>query len=171
MMTNAQAGFWITIIGTIFIIASIVVTIYDKIRYHKYDEIIQGTIVGHKIKHLREISYPIAIVEYNVNGQTYQVKQNYSMVMYNTAKHSKYNWVIDDKYCLHHYLSRKCEYHVDLIHDKFPVGSKIDVCYCSNKPQKAYCGALASMFLFQIIFLLTGLFIMIFGILLITVLK
>lgn len=170
-MTNAQAGFYIMIIGMIFIVVAIVITIYDKLRYRKYDEVIKGTIVGHKPKHQREISYPIAIVEYNVNGQIYQVKQSYSMVMYNTAKHSKYNWVIDDKYKLHHYVSRKSENIVGLIDDMFPIGSKIDVHYCSNKTQKAYCGALTSMFLFQIIFFLTGLFIMIFGILLMTLLK
>ncbi|MCD7840301.1 MAG: hypothetical protein LUG46_06750 [Erysipelotrichaceae bacterium] len=170
-MTNVQAGFYIMIIGMIFIVAAIVITIYDKLRYHKYDEIVKGTIIGHKIKHQKEIMYPIAIVEYNVNGQICQVKQNYSMIMYNTVKHSKYNWVIDDKYRLHHYISRKSENIVDLTKDIFPVGSKMNVHYCLNKPQKAYCGALTSMFLFQIILFLAGLFIVAFGMLLMTVLK
>lgn len=165
-MTNQQAGVFIAMIGALFLIVAIVSLIWDKCRKKKYTEQINGTVVGHKWMHTENMSYPCAILTYTVNQREYQCQQRYSAVMYNSVKHAKYDWEIDEKYRLHSYVTRKCEIHVNPVEDWFPIGSQMLVYYVPGKPQKAYCGALVSMKLMSVIFAGVGALVLMFGLLL-----
>ena len=173
-MKNQQAGFFILIVGVVICLAAIAVLIWDKLRKYKYTESVMGTVISHKRCRMDtghgSVSYPCAVVEYGVDGRKYQCIQKYATVYYNSMKRAEYDWEIDEKYCLHCYVTSRCRNHVDPVRDWFPVGSAMEVRYVPGKPRKAYCGALQSM---RLIFLIMGPFgaaLCLFGALLMTVL-
>ena len=68
------------------------------------------------------------------------------------------------------YATSRCENHINPTEDLLPIGSAMDVHYVSGKPQKVYSGSLTSMKLFWFILGLTGLEIVVFGLLLTAIL-
>lgn len=165
-MTNAQAGFCISLLGILFIAAAVILTVWEKNRVKKYSAVAVGTVIGHKWVQQSEISYPCAILSYAVDGTDYQCRQTYRSVNYNSAKHAKQDWELDTDYRLHSYVTRKCEKHVNPVEDWFPVGSQFPVYYIPKKPEKAYCGALSSLKLAEITVGCAGIIILLFGALL-----
>ncbi len=165
-MTNQQAGYCILAIGMAMFIAALITMFWDKQRKKKYSEVVTGKIVDHQWRRMNSMLYPCAVVEYTVGYETCQCVQSYAMVHMNASKHAKYDWELDDAYCLHSYISSKCEIHVDPIEEWYPLGREMDVHYVAGKPHKAYCGALASMRLAWRILGIVGLEIAVFGLLL-----
>lgn len=165
-MTNAQAGFCISVLGLLLAATAVVLTVYDKNRFKKYSAMAIGTVTGHKWVHQSEISYPCAVLSYTVEGTDYQCRQTYRSVSYNSAKHAKRDWELDTDYRLHSYVTANCEKHVNPVEDWFPVGSQFPVYYLPKRPEKAYCGALPSLKLAEIITGCTGIIILLFGALL-----
>lgn len=165
-MSNQVAGIFIAMIGMLFLAVAVISWICDKSRRGKYTEQVYGTVIEHEWVHAENVAYPRAVLTYTVNQREYRCVQRYSSVIYNTVKHAKYDWEIDDKYRLHSYVTRKCEIHVNPVEDWCPIGSQMPVYYVPGKPQKAYCGALVSMKLMRIIFAGVGVLAFVFGILL-----
>lgn len=162
-MTNQQAGICIALLGLIFVIAALIILICDKTRIKKYSARTMGTVTGHKWIHTENVMYPIALLTYTVDGQTYQCRQRYRAIIYNSAKHAETDWEIDEKYRLHSYVTRKCERHVNPIEDWFPVGSQMPVHYVPGKPKKAYCGSLVNLSILWIVMGSVGLFVIMVG--------
>ncbi len=165
-MSNQQAGVFIAVIGIVLVIVAAVLLVYDKKGRKKYTGRINGTVIGHRWRHTENMSYPCAVVSYWVDGREYQCVQRYRAILYNSVKHAKADWEIDEKYRLHRYQTRKCEYHVNPIEDWFPVNSQMTVCYIPEKPHKAYCGAPAGLGLVWGLLLGVGIGLCAFGILL-----
>lgn len=163
MMTTGQAGLFIALLGFTCVIAAIIILICDKSRIKRYSSTTLGTVTGHKWISVENMSYPVAILSYNVNGQFFSCRQRYRAVIYNSVKHAEADWEIDDKYRLHSYVTRKCERHVNPIEDWFPVGSQMPVHYNPNKPKKAYCGSLINLSIMWIVIGSVGLFVMMIG--------
>lgn len=170
-MSNRMAGVCIVLLGAIFLVAAVVILIWDSGRERKFGGTVYGVVVGHKWIQKSEMGFPVAIVEYVVDGNRYTVRQTYRAMIYNSAKHASENWEIDSKYRLCRYSNRKCGRIVDPTVDWFPVHSQMEVHYVPGNPGKAYCGALGSAALICKILLPVGAFVIVFGFLLITVLR
>lgn len=117
LMSNQQAGVCIFVLGVLFLIVTLIVMLWDENRIKKYTEQIQGTVAGHKWVNTENMSYSCAIVTYFVDGKEYQCMQRYRAVFYNSVKHAKCDWELDEKYRLHSYVTRKCESHVNPTED------------------------------------------------------
>lgn len=124
-MSDQQAGIFTAVIGIVLVIVAAVLWIYDKIERRKYTGRINGTVIGHRWRHTENMSYPCAVVSYWIDGREYQCVQKYRAILYNSVKHARVDWEIDEKYRLHRYQTRKCEYHVNPIDDWFPVNSQM----------------------------------------------
>ena len=173
-MTNGQAGFFILMTGILMCLAALMILIWDKTRKYRYTGSVMGTVVSHEWRRMDSgrglVTYPCAVVEYVAEGKRCQCLQRFTAVCYNSVKHADYDWVLDEKYRLHCYVTRYCINHVDPVRDLFPVGSSMEVYYVPGKPEKAFCGSLQSLSLVWVILGAFGLGTGLFGVLLMTVL-
>lgn len=165
-MTNQQAGLFIALLGLTFLVAAIIILICDKTRIKKYSAQTMGTVTGHKWIHAEYSMYPVSLLSYTVDGQTYKCRQRYRAIITHTVPHAKQDWVLDEKYRLLRYRARNCDKHVDPIEDWFPVGSQMPVHYVPGKPKKAYCGSLVNLSIMWIVMGATGIFMALLGVLL-----
>lgn len=168
-MRNQDVGIWVLLLGILTCFAAILIKIWDGKRKYKYNQTVDGTVVGYKWHNTNSVKYPCAVVEYVVDGKKYRCQQRYATVHYHGLKSAKYDWEIDEHYGLHRYDTTRCENHVNLTTDRFPVNSTIKVHYIADHPKKAYCGALQSLKLLWILLGCTGLGYGVVGILLMTV--
>ncbi len=165
-MTNAQTGVLLFFLGFLLILSAFILSLWDRKRSKKYSSVAVGTVIKHQFMCKNDISYPRAIVEYSIDGKNYQCKQTYRSVSYNSLKHAKQDWELDENYGLHIYSTRKCERHVNPVENLFPLGSNLIVHYVPERPEKAYCGALISTNLIETILCVIGTFLALFGTLL-----
>ena len=150
-------------IGALLLLITILLLAWDSRRKIRYSETAIGTVVAHKWGHIEHSSYPYPVLSYNVGGIDYKRSLTYSCVTYNSFKHAEADWILDENYKLHIYVTRKCDRHINPMEDWFPLGSTMPVYYVAGKPWKSYCGALISMKLAGIITGFIGLFFTAFG--------
>ena len=167
-MSSQQAGVFILIIGLGFIAVAAFVMLWDRTRGKKYTEQVYGTIIGHKWIRANDMRVPCAVVQYAVDGKEYRCIQRYRLVMFNSVKHAEADWILDEKYRLHCYVTRKCQRHVNPAEELFPINSQMPVYYIKGNPHKSYCGSLRGMGLLWIILGSMGMILVFFGVLLVS---
>ena len=164
----AETFIWIifTGIGVLFLLIAVALFLSNNNKQKKYSETAVGTVIEHRWGHTDNHSYPYPVLSYNVGGIDYTRKFTYSSISYNSFKHAEADWMLDDNYGLHMYVTRKCDRHINPMEEWFPLGSTMPVYYHPDKPWKSYCGGLVNLKLVGIIMGGIGMLFTIIGILL-----
>ncbi len=169
-MEILTSGFIFISVGSLLLLIVSTILLIIKGSRRKFSASTVGTVIGHKWRSNGNCSYPYPQLSYRIGNQDYTCSFSYSSVSYNNAKHAEADWILDEKYGLHIYLTRKCDRHVNPVTEWFPIGSSMPVYYDPSNPKKAYSGGLTNLKLVGLIsggigalFILLGLLFLIFA--------
>ena len=168
-MNESQADLMLAAMGLLFCFIGLVIYAYSRLRYKQYRRHTQGVISHQYWKRYNGTYYPMVEVSYRVKvkrkWQIYTCQHRYNGYCYNQLDHPNFSWMVDRDYNLHFSSCEICKIRLDPFKSILPLKTVLTVYYNPKHPEKAYCGVLKDISYFWQIYLITGIFWFVFGIL------
>ena len=149
-------------LGLIFVLLALIFKNRDKKIVKQCNQIVKGKVVKYTLYNNSGVHFPV--IEYVVNNIKYNQTLKYGWII---SKSSSFNNVktevendVDNENLV---ISKNAHFSTNVLKEKFPVGTELNVFYNPQKPKKSYVMRFVKSPMVKV-FYLTGLIFIIFSI-------